>query len=171
MKKLMFKPTSLLLSAILLISCILVPIVAIASDTKNEIVVWNGETKAPAKDPAGGANDYLITTAEELAEKAIRYKTYFGKDGGITLTGGEPLLQAEFVKKLFELCHREGLNTCLDTSGCILNDNVKDLLSVCDRVLLDIKYTSDELYKNHVGCGIEKPMSFLSYLKEKNILY
>lgn len=108
-------------------------------------------------------------TPEEIVLKAKRYTEYFGTDGGITVSGGEPLLQPRFVKELFSLCKAEGINTCLDTSGCILDESVKELLSVTDRVLLDIKYTSDELYKKHVGCGFDKPLEFLEYLNEKQI--
>ena len=108
-------------------------------------------------------------TPEEVVAKAVRYKEYFKKDGGITVSGGEPLLQPEFVRKLFRLCHAEGINTCLDTSGSILNDAVKAALEETDRVLLDIKYTEDKLYREHVGCGIESVISFLSYLEEKRI--
>lgn len=108
-------------------------------------------------------------TAEELVKKAVRYREYFGKDGGVTLSGGEPLLQAAFAREFFELCHAEGLNTCLDTSGSVWNAEVEALLAVTDRVLLDIKYTDDELYRKHVGCAMEKPMDFLAYLGEKKI--
>ena len=108
-------------------------------------------------------------TAEEIVEKALHYKEYFGEKGGVTISGGEPLLQAEFVYEVFRLCHEKGINTCLDTSGSILNDNVKKLLSETDRVLLDIKYTEDDLYLENVGCSLEKPMSFLYYLNEQKI--
>lgn len=108
-------------------------------------------------------------SADELVKKAIRFKEYFGNDGGVTVSGGEPLLQADFVKELFELCHENGINTCLDTSGCILNDKVKSLLSVTDRVLLDIKYTTDYLYRENVGCSIETPLAFLGHLCERNL--
>lgn len=101
--------------------------------------------------------------------RALRFREYFGNDGGITASGGEPLLQTTFVKELFSLAHEHGLNTCLDTSGCILNDNVKDLLSVCDRVLLDIKYTTDALYQEHVGCSIDTPLAFLDHLEAVGI--
>ena len=66
--------------------------------------------------PDGGKS----MTAEEIAEKATRYRTYFGKDGGVTVSGGEPLLQATFVKEIFSLCKEQGINTCLDTSGSLL---------------------------------------------------
>ena len=108
-------------------------------------------------------------SAEEIVKKAVRYKEYFGKNGGITLSGGEPLLQAKFAAEIFRLCHKEGINTCLDTSGNILNDSVKNLLAQTDRVLLDIKYTTDELYRENVGCSIKPVLEFLSYLNEKNI--
>lgn len=113
-----------------------------------------------------GGTEY---TAEEIVKKAVRFKEYFGEEGGITLSGGEPLLQADFAKEVFELCHREGINTCLDTSGSILSDKVKALLEVTDRVLLDIKYTDEEKYRKYVGCSMEKPLEFLSYLDKKKI--
>ncbi len=115
------------------------------------------------------ASDAKIMSAEEIVSKAVRYKEYFGKDGGITVSGGEPLLQAEFVREVFELCHENGINTCLDTSGSIMNEKVKALLDVTDRVLLDIKYTEDRLYREHVGCGLPEVLEFLSYLNEKGI--
>lgn len=114
-------------------------------------------------------NSGTAYSAEEIAEKALRFREYFGDEGGITFSGGEPLLQAEFVSEVFALCHEKGINTCLDTSGSILNDAVKKLLTETDRVLLDIKYTSDEQYREFVGCSMEKPLEFLSYLNEKNI--
>ena len=113
-----------------------------------------------------GGTEY---SAEELVKKALRFREYFGREGGVTVSGGEPLLQADFVKELFALCHENQLNTCLDTSGCILNDSVKELLSVTDRVLLDVKYTTDALYRENVGCSIDTPVAFLDYLCEKNI--
>ncbi len=116
-------------------------------------------------DTAGGT----LYSAEELVKKALRFREYFGEDGGVTVSGGEPLLQAEFVKELFCLCHENGINTCLDTSGCILTDGVKDLLTVTDRVLLDIKYTTDTLYRESVGSSIDTPLAFLDYLCECNI--
>lgn len=108
-------------------------------------------------------------TAEEVVARAVRYKEYFKKDGGITISGGEPLLQPKFVQEVFRLCHAEGINTCLDTSGSILNEEIKAALSETDRVLLDIKYTEDKLYREHVGCGMENVINFLSYLEEKQI--
>jgi len=109
------------------------------------------------------------TTVEELVNKAVRYREYFGKDGGVTLSGGEPLLQAAFAREFFERCHAEGLHTCLDTSGSVWNDEVKALLAVTDRVLLDIKYTDDALYRKHVGCPLQKPLDFLAYLNQQAI--
>ena len=108
-------------------------------------------------------------TAEEIVKRAVRFKEYFGDKGGITLSGGEPLLQADFSREVFFLCHKEGINTCLDTSGSIMNDKVRTLLEETDRVLLDIKYTDDEKYRKYVGCSMDKPLEFLSYLDEKNI--
>lgn len=104
-------------------------------------------------------------TAEEIVQKVVRYKEYFGETGGITISGGEPLLQSDFCRELFDLCKHEDINTCLDTSGSILNDSVKKLLEVTDRVLLDIKFTNNADYREYAGCGIEKPLEFLAYLQ------
>ena len=108
-------------------------------------------------------------TPREVFEKVKRYKSYFSKDGGITVSGGEPLLQAEFVTELFRLCKADGINTCLDTSGSIINDSVISLLDECDTVLLDIKYTDEESYKKYVGCSLSKPLEFLEVLQQKSI--
>ena len=113
-----------------------------------------------------GGTEY---TPQEIVDKAARYKEYFGKDGGITLSGGEPLLQPKFAYEVFKLCHEAGINTCLDTAGSILNDNVKKLLEVTDRVLLDIKYTNDIDYREYAGCGMDKPLDFLRYLNTQKI--
>ncbi len=110
-------------------------------------------------DFAGGA-EY---TPVQLAEKAARYKEYFAEKGGITVTGGEPLSQADFVAELFRECKARGLNTCLDTSGCLLNDSVKSLLDVTDLVMLDIKYTDEKSYSDYVGCSYSQVIEFLDY--------
>ncbi len=110
-----------------------------------------------------------VYTAEEIFNKAVRFKEYFREEGGITFSGGEPLLQPEFVKAVFQMCHEVGINTCLDTSGSIMNEKVAELLEHTDRVLLDIKYTDDALYHAHVKCGMDKPLKFLDYLEEHNI--
>mgnify|MGYP003289088977 CR=1 FL=1 len=113
-----------------------------------------------------GGNLY---TAEEVIKKVLRFKEYFGSKGGLTISGGEPLLQSKFCEELFKLAHDSGINTCLDTSGSILNNDVKSLLEHTDRVLLDIKYLDEEHYHNYVGCDMFKVINFLTYLKEKNI--
>ena len=113
-----------------------------------------------------GGDEY---TPEQILQRVLRCKEYFGANGGITVSGGEPLLQADFVYELFCLCHKEGINTCLDTSGSIMNDSVKKLLTVTDRVLLDVKFTDDQQYLEYAGCSIKKPLEFLTYLNEQKI--
>lgn len=106
---------------------------------------------------------------EDIFKMVLRYREYFGEKGGITLSGGEPLLQPQFAREVFELCKGAGINTCLDTSGSILNDEVKYLLKSTDRVLLDIKYTLDALYRENVGCGMDAVQDFLQYLDTQGI--
>ncbi|MBO5363987.1 MAG: pyruvate formate lyase-activating protein [Clostridia bacterium] len=108
-------------------------------------------------------------SALELVEKAERFREYFGKEGGITLSGGEPLLQAAFAKEIFGECRQRGINTCLDTSGCLLDPEVKELLEDTDRVLLDIKYTDEDSYQRYVGCSWKEPLAFLEYLNEQKV--
>ena len=115
--------------------------------------------------PDGGE----VCTPEDVVRRALRCRSYFGKDGGVTLSGGEPLMQRAFVAEIFRLCHENGLNTCLDTSGCYAPQDCAAVLAHTDRVLLDVKYTSDALYQQYVGCAMEKPMQFLRYLNEQHI--
>lgn len=113
-----------------------------------------------------GGTEY---TPEQVFKKVTRYTEYFGNEGGITLSGGEPLLQADFAAELFMLSKGAGINTCLDTSGILLTDSVRKLLSLTDRVLLDIKYTTEEKYLENVGTRLSPVLNFLDYLNEKSI--
>ncbi|MBP3381175.1 MAG: pyruvate formate lyase-activating protein [Clostridia bacterium] len=114
-------------------------------------------------------NGGVMYTAEQIVDKAKRYREYFGETGGITLSGGEPLLQPDFVKEIFTLCHKAGIHTCLDTAGVPLTEKVKAVLSKTDRVLLDYKYTTDTLYRENAGCGINVVNTFLAYLNDNRI--
>lgn len=108
-------------------------------------------------------------SVDEVVDKVLRYREYYKEDGGITVSGGEPLLQAEFVHDIFKKCHQQGIHTCLDTSGSILNEQVKKLLDETDLVLLDMKYTDEQSYEKYVGCAMAKPIEFLAYLDEQKI--
>ena len=95
-----------------------------------------------------GGQEY---TVEEVVQRVVRYKNYFGDKGGVTVTGGEPLLQIDFVTELFTALKAKGIHTCIDTSGIMFHEgdavNVekhKKLLTVTDLVLLDIKHIDDE---------------------------
>jgi pyruvate formate lyase activating enzyme len=114
-------------------------------------------------------NEAIEITPHELVKKVEKYKNYYGEDGGVTFSGGEPLLQPEFLVECLKLCKEKNIHTCLDTAGCIWNDGVRELLSHTDRVLLDIKYKNDALYRANVGCGIDTPLSFLAELDKKGI--
>ena len=105
-----------------------------------------------------------LVSAEEIFRKIQRLRAYFGNDGGVTVSGGEPLLQADFVAELFSLCRTDGINCALDTSGCIYNDSVERLLSLTDLVLLDYKYTNDTDYKKYTGMSMQTAESFLARL-------
>ena len=113
-----------------------------------------------------GGTEYTVS---EIIERVEHCREYFGFKGGITVSGGEPLLQADFTRAIFEAAHERGINTCLDTSGILLDKSAKKLLEVTDRVLLDIKYTSDADYKRYVGCSIDPVLKFLDYLNKQSI--
>lgn len=108
-------------------------------------------------------------TPEEVLNKIINYKEYFGEKGGVTVSGGEPLLQSKFIKELFKSCKKNGINTCLDTSGTILDDEVKELLKYTDIVLLDIKFTNEKDYKEITLANYLDVLKFLEYLNDQNI--
>ena len=112
-----------------------------------------------------GGTEY---SADALVEKTLRYKTYYGQNGGVTVSGGEPLTQAEFLSELFKKLKRYDVHIALDTSGCILNDHVKDALKYTDMVLLDFKYTNEEDYFKYTQMQMSKAQSFLDYLQENN---
>lgn len=85
-----------------------------------------------------------IISIDELIRLAKDEKPYYGKRGGVTVSGGEPTIQSREVLQLFKRLHAEGINTALDSNGTILNDNVKELLNETDLLLLDVKHINDE---------------------------
>ena len=112
-------------------------------------------------------NGGTVYTASQVVNRALKYKEYFGETGGITLSGGEPLMQPEFTAEIFKLSKENGINTCLDTSGSV--PSFDSVLNYTDYCLLDIKYTTDEQYKKYVGCSLAKPLDFLKRLNNRNI--
>lgn len=108
-------------------------------------------------------------TADELTERVLRYKDYFGAKGGVTLSGGEALLQAEFSAEFFERCKKRGINTALDTSGAILDGNVLRVLENTDLCMLDIKMTDEESYEKYTGGSLAQTLRFLDVLEEKGV--
>ncbi|NMA87361.1 MAG: pyruvate formate lyase-activating protein [Tissierellia bacterium] len=108
-------------------------------------------------------------TVEEIVKEAKKYKSYmkFSK-GGITVSGGEPLMQPKFVEELFKKCKNEEIHTTVDTSGYIEIEKVKEVLEYTDLVLLDIKSYNDEVFKNLTGVSNENTLKLAKYLKEIN---
>ena len=107
-------------------------------------------------------------SASELVDRVLRYRAYFGSEGGVTVSGGEPLVQSEFLTELFKELKHHSVHTCLDTSGCLLNESVKELLELTDLVLLDFKYTSEEDYLKNTGMEMSRARAFLEYLESIN---
>ena len=123
---------------------------------------WSGE---------GGT----VYTVDEVVARALKYRNYFGERGGVTVTGGEPLLQIDFVTELFKKLKAQGVHTCVDTSGITFNpaskasvDKHKELLKVADLFLLDIKHIDDERCKTLTGQGNEKTLAFARFLSDND---
>lgn len=116
------------------------------------------------------ADQYEFTVSpEEVVKKAQRYREYFGVQGGITVSGGEALAQASFVKEVFIRCKEQGIHTCLDTSGCMFYEEIEQLLEVTDLVLLDIKMTTDEMYRAFTNSPMAPVIRFLEELDRRSI--
>ena len=104
-------------------------------------------------------------TAEELVKKVLKYKPYFGDDGGVTFSGGEPLRQPKFLLEALKECKKYGINTCLDTSGA--GDEYDEILDYVDLVILDVKAIDAEKYKALTGQKIERYNRFLATCQKK----
>ena len=107
-----------------------------------------------------------LVGADELSEKIIRLYPYI-KDGGVTFSGGEPCLQADFFCSLAKRLKERGLHIALDTCGEVYNASVERLLDLTDLVLLDIKMTDEESYLRYTGGVLRKVMDFLDMLEER----
>ena len=107
-------------------------------------------------------------TTDYILNEIKKYKEFFQNGGGITLSGGEPLVQIEFVLELLEKVKKEGIHTALDTSGYIFNEKVKEVLKYVDLVLLDIKCIDFKEYKNLTGVELDNTLKFAEYLNQIN---
>ncbi len=113
-------------------------------------------------------------TAEEVVKEALKYKSYFGQKGGVTATGGEPMLQLPFLTELFSLLKAKGVHTCLDTSAATFpadpaadRSAFDDLLKVTDLVLLDIKHIDEDAHRSLTGMTGAHARAFAEYLSEQ----
>ena len=112
-------------------------------------------------------------TTEEAFKLLKRYKPYWKDNGGVTISGGEPLLQIDFLIELFKLLKENGISTCIDTAGGPFTkeepffSKFNDLLKYTDLIMLDIKAPNDELHKVITGASNKNVLSMFEYLKEK----
>ncbi len=114
--------------------------------------------------------------AEDVVANALRYKNYFTGGGGITVSGGEPLLQIDFIIEVFTLAKQNGLHTALDTSGITFNafdsacvEKHKKLLTVTDLVLLDIKHIDDKKHFELTGHGNQNTLCFAEFISKQGV--
>ncbi|NDV77756.1 pyruvate formate-lyase-activating protein [Dysgonomonas sp. 511] len=110
-------------------------------------------------------NTYEMAPQEAFAE-VVKVKNFV--KGGVTVSGGEPLLQPDFILELFRLCKQEGMHTAIDTSGYIFNDKVKTVLDQTDLVLLDVKHINPKKYEELTTRPLEPTLRFIEYLAEIN---
>ena len=106
-------------------------------------------------------------TSQELVEKVEKYKNYYGEDGGVTFSGGEPLLQPEFLVECLKMCKEKNIHTCLDTAGFGFGD-YDEILKYTDLVILDIKAVEEQEYKNITGQKMQKFFEFLETAQKHN---
>ena len=108
-------------------------------------------------------------SSDEIVEKILRYKNYIMPNGGVTISGGEPLLQTKFLIELFTKLKKYNIHTCIDTSGSVvLTDEIKELIDLTDLFLLDIKCINDEKAINLTGVSNKKELEFARYLSSIN---
>jgi pyruvate formate lyase activating enzyme len=108
-------------------------------------------------------------TVDELITDIQKYRSYMQfSGGGVTVTGGEPLMQPEFVGEIFRRCHELGIHTSLDTSGYVHLATVKPILDDVDLVLLDLKSFDPQIYHQVTNVSLEPTLELAGYLSEIN---
>ena len=113
-------------------------------------------------------------TADEILKRALRFKPYWGKDGGITISGGEPLLQIDFVIELFKKAKELGINTCIDTAGNPFTkedpffSKFEELMKYTDLLLLELKEINPTRHKDLTGFDNSNIIEMAKYLSEIN---
>lgn len=121
----------------------------------------SGQSSSPSDGP-------LCCTPQEAADRVLRCRPYL-KNGGVTVTGGEPLMQPEFVEELFTILQGEGIHTALDTSGIGDPENIRRVLRHTDLVLADVKFLTAEDYKTYCGADFTKVKQFLSMTRQMRV--
>lgn len=106
-------------------------------------------------------DEQTLMSPGEVVDLILKYKNYFNETGGVTFSGGEPLLQAEFLLETLKLCKRYDIHTCLDTSGVGSNLS-KEILSYTDLVIFDIKAIEENSYFEMTGNHIDASLTFLN---------
>ena len=114
-------------------------------------------------------NDGDTYTIDDVTKRVLRFTPYFKNGGGLTVSGGEPLYQADFVSSLFCEMKKNNIHTALDTTGIAPKENYEKVLEYTDLVLCDLKFPTNEKYKSHCGGSLDDVLKFMDYCKEKNI--
>ncbi|WP_337464941.1 pyruvate formate-lyase-activating protein [Acidaminococcus timonensis] len=113
-----------------------------------------------------------LRSTDDLLDQAERYRPYWGPEGGITVSGGEPLLQIDFLLELFQKAKARGIHTCIDTAGQPFTRKepffrkFQQLMEVTDILLLDVKHIDLEAHKKLTGWGNENILDLFRYLSD-----
>lgn len=114
----------------------------------------------------GGGTEY---TMEEVLKKILRFRPYFGENGGVTVSGGEPLCQWEFVAELFRQLHENGIHTSLDTSGIGNPEGARQVLLYTDLVICDLKFISEQEYIDYTKGNLSGVLNFLQLTEDLGV--
>lgn len=108
--------------------------------------------------------DYMSLTPQELLKEVSNYKPYFGSKGGVTVSGGDPIFQPEFLKEFLKLCKKSGINTTVDTSLFTTKEVIDEIIPYVDLFMVSLKHFNPEMHKYITGVGNERILENIKYL-------
>lgn len=110
-----------------------------------------------------------IMDLEPILKQIYRFRNFYNNGGGVTVTGGEPLLQGEFIEALFRYVKEIGLTTTIDTSGAVIPRNIDKILENTDLAIVDLKFTSNEDYKKYANGNLDNTLELLNILNRHKV--
>lgn len=111
----------------------------------------------------------LEVTVDQVLDMVRPYRAYYARGGGVTVSGGEPLMQGAFTAALLKALHGDGFHTALDTSGSFNDAYTEEIIAQSDLVLLDLKFATEEEYRKYTGGRLSDVLGFLDKCKGKRV--